>query len=279
MPHDMTHDIASIREWLAKEDYLPEDFSDMMIRKFLHSCYGSLERTKKCIERFATTRSTMPEIYTSRDVMKPNLQTAFSITAITTYEADGNEILIHELNDPGLEKFNFYDLMKTFGIQADYWLRHHPVFPEGHIIILDIKEYTLKVIPKVNIMLFRDYLLFLLEGMPVRVKEVHVVNCPSFVDKLYALVKPILPEDIRNIIRFHQTTEILHKYVNKKYLPIEFGGEAQSTAEQQKHWISMIEEQREWYLNDNTWKADLKKKPKNSVQNSMNGSFRTLSID
>jgi hypothetical protein len=37
---------------------------------------------------------------------------------------------------------------------------------------------------------------------------------------------------------------------------------------------------RKMFLNDELWKADLKKKPKSSaVENSMSGSFRTLAID
>ncbi|XP_049872147.1 alpha-tocopherol transfer protein-like [Pectinophora gossypiella] len=280
MPQDMSQDIASIREWLDKESYLPQDFEDMMIRKFLHSCYGSLERTKKCIERFTTTRATMPELYTSRDPTSSKLQTAFSITSVTTYEAGENELLCHQLDDPNLENFNFYDLLKTFAIQADYWLKTHDFYPEGHIIVLDIKDYILKIITKVNIMYFRDFLLYLLEGMPVRVKEVHVVNCASYYEKLYALVRPVLPQEIRSIIKFHSTGEGLHEYLDRKYIPKEYGGDAQSMKEQQKEWVKLIVEKRQWWLNDNMWKADLKKKPKsNAVENTMSGSFRTLSID
>lgn len=38
--------------------------------------------------------------------------------------------------------------------------------------------------------------------MPVRLKQVHVVNCPSYYDKLYALVKPALPEEINDLVSF-----------------------------------------------------------------------------
>lgn len=36
--------------------------------------------------------------------------------------------------------------------------------------------------------------------MPVRVKQVHAVNCPSYYEKLYALIKPVLPAEICNIV-------------------------------------------------------------------------------
>ncbi|XP_026749978.2 alpha-tocopherol transfer protein-like [Galleria mellonella] len=281
MPQEVNdQDIVSIKEWIAKENYLPRDLDDIMLRKFLHSCYGSLERTKKCIEKFCTTRALLSELYTSRDPTSSKMASSFSITNVTTYKAEDNEILIHQLNDPLLEKFSFYDVLKSFTIQADYWLRDYDFFPSGHIIVLDIKDYTLKIIPKVNIMYFRDFLIFLLEAMPVRVKQVHVVNCPSYYDKLYALVKSALPSEICDIIKFHSNVESLQQRIGKKFLPAEYGGEAQSMKEQNQEWITKILKDRKMFLNDNLWKADLKRKPKsNSIENSMSGSFKTLSID
>ncbi|KAM3965543.1 alpha-tocopherol transfer protein-like [Aphomia sociella] len=281
MPQEINEqDIVSIKEWIAKEPYLPQDLDDFMLRKFLHSCYSSLEKTKKCIERFCSTRATLSELYTSRDPTSPKVTTAFSITSVATYEADENEILIHQLNDPSLDKFSFYDILKSFTIQADFWLRVHDFFPQGHIIVLDIKDYTLKIIPKINIMYFRDFILYLLEGMPVRVKQVHAINCPSYYEKLYALIKPALPAEICNIITFHSDTESLRQAIDKKFLPIEYGGDAPSMKEQHYDWVRKIIENKKMFLNDNLWKADLKRKPKNNVvENAMSGSFRTLSID
>ncbi|CAH0399449.1 unnamed protein product [Chilo suppressalis] len=279
MPQDSNADVASIREWLSKEPRLPKDIDDFMLRKFLHSCYGSLEKTKKCIERFCDTRANMPEVYTSRDPTSAKLKTAFSITAVTTWDAGNNEILIHQLDDPTLEHFSNYDVLKAFSIQADYWLKVHDRFPDGHIIVIDIKDYTLKIIPKVNIMFFRDFLVYLLEGMPVRVKQVHIVNCPSYIDKLFSLVKPALPTEICNIITFHEKPEGLVRSIGKQYLPTEYGGVAGGMKQQHMEWVQTIQEQRSMF-NDNLWKSDLKKKSKSSASiNSMTGSFKSLCID
>lgn len=278
----MSNDIELIREWLVKEDYLPQDFDDMMIKKFLHSCYGSLEQTKKCIERFSISRSNLAEVFTDRDPTSKNLQTAFSITSLTTYMAGNNELLIHQLDDPDLEKFDFYDLIKTFLIQADYWLEKVPIFPDGHICLLDIQHYNLKIIPKSNIFFFNKFITFLLEAMPVRLKEIHVFNCPVYYERLYCLVKTVLPQNIRDIIRFYPNVKSLHKSIDKKYLPIELGGEASSMKEQQVKWVKEIQADRKMFLDDNLWRAIIKRKPKNvdiDSDENLNGSFRILNID
>ncbi|KAJ0175101.1 hypothetical protein K1T71_009242 [Dendrolimus kikuchii] len=264
MSKDMEQDIVLIREWLSKEDFLPQDFDDMMIKKFLHSCYGSLEQTKKCIEKFCTSRSNLIEMYTDRDPTSKKLKTAFSITSISTYMAGNNELLIHQLDDPYLENFEFYDVLKSFLIQADYWLQKVPNFPDGHICLLDIQHYNLKIISKSNIFYFNKFLIYLLEAMPVRLKEIHVFNCPIYYDRLYCLVKTVLPQYIRDLVRFHPNVESLHKEINKKYLPIELGGEAPSMKEQQAYWVNEIQNDRKMFLDENLWKADLKRKPKSA---------------
>ncbi|XP_061719877.1 alpha-tocopherol transfer protein-like [Cydia pomonella] len=275
---DFGHDVTSIREWLTKEPHLPQDFSDLMIRKFLHSCYGSLERTKKCIDRFCTTRGVMSEIYTDRDPCSNKLKSAFDITTVATFMAGDQEILIHQLDDPTLERFVFYDLIKAFSLQADFWINDLENYPEGHIIIMDIKDYSLRMLPKCNIMFFRDFLLFLLEAMPVRVKSVNVINYPSYYEKLFALVKPVLPAYIIDVIKFHPDQSSLHKSISKQYLPSEYGGEAGSMRAQHCDFVKNIQDKRDYYKNDNLWKADLKKKPK-GIESAMTGSFKTLSID
>ncbi|XP_047505621.1 alpha-tocopherol transfer protein-like [Pieris napi] len=274
----MSKDVAFIKEWMAKEAYLPRDIDDMLIQKFLHSCYGSLEKTKKCIDRFCSTRSQLSEIYTNRDPQSDSIKTIFSVTRVCAYKAGDDEILIHHYDDPEFEHFAFYDLLKTLTVQADYWINFHNVFPRGHIVILDMSCFSLKMVPKSNIMYFRDFILFLLEGMPVRVHKVYGINAPSYYDKLYSLVKPVLPAELCNIIHFFHDYESLHKHIDKKYLPVEYGGDAPSTKTENQDWIKRINEQRKMFLDDNLWKADLKMRPKSDC-NAMNGSFRTLSID
>ncbi|XP_028043692.1 alpha-tocopherol transfer protein-like [Bombyx mandarina] len=280
MQIDYERDISLIREWLAKEDYLPQDLGDMLLKKFIHSCYGSLEKTKQCIDKFCVGRTNTPELYTFRDPTASKLKTAFSITSVTTYEAGEDEIVIHELDDPNLERFEFYDLLKTFAMQADYWLNNIPLFPRGHIVLIDAKHFYLKIVSRVNIFFFKQFLVYLLEAMPVRIKQIHVYNSPAYYDKLFSLVKPVLPQEICDMIKFHLEIEGLYAHVDKKYLPVELGGEAPSMKDQQKKWVKIITESRDMYLNDNLWKADMKKRAKSKgADTAMNGSFRSLSID
>ncbi|CAB3260691.1 unnamed protein product [Arctia plantaginis] len=273
-------DVETIKNWLAKETHLPKNFDDVAIKKFLYSCHNSLERTKKCIEEQCMRRANMPEIFTNRDPLSQRLQNALSITSVTTYKDGKDEILFHLLKEVP-SNFDFYDCLKTFTLQVDIWIKlPFDVLPENHIAVYDIKQYTLKLVAKANIFYFQKFILYLLETMPVRLKQIHVINCPSFYEYLYNLVKPTLPENVCNLIHFHTDYTGLHKFINKKNLPKEYGGDSESMAHQNESWINHINGNRKMFLDDSFWKADLSQKVSNSgVDTSMNGSFKTLQFD
>ncbi|CAH0718272.1 unnamed protein product, partial [Brenthis ino] len=278
MPQHSKQDLLSIKEWMSKEPYLPQDLDDKMLIWFLHSCYFSLEATKRCINRFCITRAQMPEVYISRDPLSDNIRNMLDHIVLGIYEFDGKDVVIHKLDDPTLDNFNFYDYLKTLTIQGDTWIKYHPNLPDGHYIVIDMSCFSFKLVSKINIMYLRDFILYLLEGMPVRVKKVIGINAPSYYEKLYALVKPVLPAEIIDVIHFFTDYESLHQFVDKKYLPVEYGGEAQSMYEQNQEWRKKFDRERKFFLDDNVWKADTKKISK-IANNTMSGSFRTLSID
>lgn len=36
--------------------------------------------------------------------------------------------------------------------------------------------------------------------MPIRLKQVHIVNAPSFIDKLHALMKPFMKQEVNELV-------------------------------------------------------------------------------
>lgn len=115
--------------------------------------------------------------------------------------------------------------------------------------------------------------------MPVRLKQIHLFNCPSYVDKLYALIKPCLPQDIRDIVQFHTNIESVYAVIGKQYLPTELGGEAGSLKEAHLEMVKGVQSAsfRKKFQDDTMWKAGPKKEINKSK--SLNTNFKTLSID
>lgn len=85
----------------------------------------------------------------------------FFYRMVSSYKWGDIEILIQKFDDPNMERYVFYDFLRTHTLQGDYWV-HRPFLAEGQYIILDMADYTLKMVSKTNIMYLRDYLLFML---------------------------------------------------------------------------------------------------------------------
>lgn len=69
-------DINYLKEWtqnLDKTKCVPKDLSDKQLVLFYNACYGDLERTKVCIEKYYSCRKNAPEFFDNRRVSAPEM--------------------------------------------------------------------------------------------------------------------------------------------------------------------------------------------------------------
>lgn len=70
-------DFNSLKEWTKKLDkskYVPKDLTDKQLLLFYNACYGDIERSKTCIERYYNLRKNTPEIFDNRCLSSDELQ-------------------------------------------------------------------------------------------------------------------------------------------------------------------------------------------------------------
>lgn len=283
-------DLVAIKDWLSKQPHLPNDVDEIILRRFLTSCNYSLERAKRTIDLFFTIRSTAPELFCKRDPWAPEIRRVFEVTDMLPlpYKTKENyKVFIYRLKNPDMDLFNFVDAVKTFFMLADTRLTEDEDIPAGEIPIFDSANVSLKFISKVNLSVLRKYMLYTQEAMPIRLKQVHVINAPSYIGKLHAICKPFLKTEVAKLIKFHEPdSDTLYKDIPQDILPTEYGGKAGSVDQIKREWIKRIEAKREWFLtNDVRWGVDEAMRPTNSEDDRVGkirdlpGSFRSLALD
>lgn len=282
-------DVEIMRKWLEKQPHLPPDMDDQLLRRFLYSCNYSLERTKKTIDSFYTIRSTTPELFANRDPFDKRIQEVFRITdqiPLPTLTPEKYRVFLQRISSPNsYDTYDFVDATKTFLMIADVRLKEEKEFPAGEVPIMDAANTSLKYLTKVVFPVMKKYMIYVQEGHPVKLQQIHVINCPPFIDKIFAVVKPLCSKEVIDMVHFHlPNSDTLYKFIPQQILPSEYGGEAGTIAEIKKVWKEQLEGNRAFFLNDRQWQVNESKRPLESKENNkeilnMQGSFRTLSID
>lgn len=75
--------------------------------------------------------------------------------------------------------------------------------------------------------LYNNFALNLQEGFGTKIKGIHILNAPTFVDRLVFLLKQALREKVASRLHVHNSYEDLHKHIPKEILPKDYGGDEQ----------------------------------------------------
>ncbi|CAH0399448.1 unnamed protein product [Chilo suppressalis] len=284
-------DLVNIKNWLCKQPHLPHDVDETLLRRFLASSGYSMERAKRTIDLFFTIRSNSPEIFSMRDPWSAEIRRVFEITDLIPLPKKTNEnykVFLYRLRSPDMDLFNFVDAVKTFFMLADTRLTEEDDIPDGEIPIFDSANVSLKFIPKINLSVMRKYMLYSQEALPIRLKQVHVINAPAYIGKIHAICKPFLKAEVAKMIKFHEpNSDTLYKDIPRELLPDEYGGKAGCLDDIKRHWVKRMEAKRDWFLSsDKRWAVEESLRPPaacadpraRSVRD-LPGSFRSLAFD
>lgn len=139
-------------------------------------------------------------------------------------------------------------MMKVFDMVSMFWLAQVGTYP-GHVVLMDFKGSTVSHFTKIGLLHMKKYLMYFQEALPVRVKGIHFINTPPFIDLLLSLMKPFMSKELLDMARkiflnslhfyifsfqFHiygENYESLYKFIPRKCLPKDYGGEAPKISE------------------------------------------------
>lgn len=120
----------------------------------------------------------------------------------------------------------------------------------GEHFIVDGKGFTLRQLFEIakNISSVGFFIKYIQEYIPFNIKSFHVVNCSSVIDKIFALLRPIINKELLHVIHFHKDgLGDLHEQVPKDSLPLEFGGDLGTVDEMHRNFVEIFKSKR--YLN------------------------------
>ncbi|XP_071443165.1 alpha-tocopherol transfer protein-like [Hetaerina americana] len=284
-PSKNEESLQHIKDWMEKQPHLPQMIDDQRLMTFLRGCKFSLEKTKRKLDMYYTMRTALPEFFANRDPTRPEIQQVFkdiNMPPLPGLTPEGRRVAVMRAN--GNELGTVSEDFKVALMIGDIRLKEEEVGVAGDVYILDATVATASQFSKVTPLLIKKFLVCVQEAYPVKLKEVHVVNVSPLVDSIVTFVKPFLKEKIRERIHIHSDgLESLYKFVPKEMLPQEYGGNAGPISEINEQWRKKLESYREWFLEQESVKADESKRQEKSRSYDdlfgVDGSFRKLTID
>ena len=70
----------------------------------------------------------------------------------------------------------------------------------GDIVIIDLNGLTFKHLAKINFQTLRIFMNYIQNGIPIRNRGTHLINCPNFIDLMMATVRPFISNDLLKLV-------------------------------------------------------------------------------
>uniref|UniRef100_W8BTC1 Alpha-tocopherol transfer protein n=2 Tax=Ceratitis capitata TaxID=7213 RepID=W8BTC1_CERCA len=280
-----------LEKWLKTQPHLPQAIEKPVLVRFIYSMFGDVEAAQRLIELNYALRNKHPHIFLQRDPTDQESQQLLQVADLLPLPGltpDKNKLLLYRLIDYEADKFNFTASIKVFFMMADlrFVIPDEAGMCDGEVPIFDMAGYSLRHVARTVFSSLRVYMKFVQEAHPVRLKAIHVLNCPSYLDKVLTVVKPFIKSEVFKLIHFHlPNADTPYKHFPRDMLPAEYGGKAGSVSELKEKWVKLLAEKRDYLMNPDAWKIDKSKKVKAATTETNQGteqvceSLRTLEFD
>uniref|UniRef100_A0A1B6CMW7 CRAL-TRIO domain-containing protein n=1 Tax=Clastoptera arizonana TaxID=38151 RepID=A0A1B6CMW7_9HEMI len=286
--HKLTANVKIVKDWFRSQPHLPQHFDERIIPVFLRGCKHDLEKTKKKLDTYFTLRSNIPEFFQQRcptgwDVVNAfRVMKAFPLPQLTP---DGYRITIHQITNLSDCEFIATHIYKALCMIGDIRLIEESAI-SGDIFIFDVQHVTMSHITRLANPQLRKILHCTQDGYPQRLKEIHLINAPPYIDKIVNMFKMFMKNKMRNRFYIHKKHDTLSNFFPVSILPEDYGGNEPSMNTMQDQWVKKLESYKEWFLKQEKIKTEEELRPAKTTFDYENtqyfgcvGVFKQLSID
>ncbi|XP_026728105.1 alpha-tocopherol transfer protein-like [Trichoplusia ni] len=276
-----------VEAWLQKQDHLAEAnkyLNKVLIERVYLIAKGSIEATKRRMERLLTSRGMMPELVLNRSVEE--FETLWDVVNYVPlpklHPTDMSRVMVTQFLTEKLEPFSILSYFRYCFLIGEYRISFDYTPSERYVI--DLTNIHLGLLSKLNPIVVKKAEVLCTEGIGTKIKGIHILNAPPFVDKLVFLLKQALREKVANRVHVHSTYEDLHKHIPREMLPKDYGGDEPSVAKLSEQWKEHLKTDEAKRLIKETEKlvSDESKRQTskfNEEYMGMPGSFRKLTVD
>lgn len=247
---------------IESEGNMPSNLNEVILLRYLKFFNGNVEKALKRLIGSMNVRNSYSHIFFSRDTKDPllrKLSDYVEMVLLPKLTPQNNRIIVTRLIDFSTENIpDFDEILRVssmiFDVAAITPENDGEKLADGEILVYDLNGLTAKHLTKLSLSSLRGFFKYMSEAHLMRIREIHLINCSSLVDKLFVLLRPFVGKAMQ-IMHFHQPdTETLFDFVPKNILPVELGGIDGSIEKTKRFWLEKTEANRDFVVDDEQWK-------------------------
>uniref|UniRef100_A0A182JKZ8 Uncharacterized protein n=1 Tax=Anopheles atroparvus TaxID=41427 RepID=A0A182JKZ8_ANOAO len=223
----LASDVQRLGDWARTQPHLPSiNESELML--FLHSNYYDLEAAQRTIESYYTFRTSCKNMFGNRDFNREAIQIAMNVVDLALLPeltAEGYRVMLAKVVDSDTSKFSLNSILVLVTMCVDVAIWEEGC-NNGSIIIIDMDGIHLGHLAKLGIFTLKDLLYYIQEGLPIRMKGLHLVNVVPFIDRIMTMIRPFIKKELLEVLHLHTGMDTLYTHMPQRLLPADYDGMA-----------------------------------------------------
>ncbi|XP_029155352.1 alpha-tocopherol transfer protein-like isoform X2 [Nylanderia fulva] len=226
-PELQKESVARLRELLKAEIDLKSPFhNDAWLIRFLRPCKYYPESSLQLIKQYYNFKARHSVFDNLKPSREKNIFDQNILTVLPIRDQYGRRMLVVEIGKKWKHnKCSLDEIFKGCVLYLEAAMLEPSTQIAGAVVIFDMDGLTLQQAWQFTPPFAKRLVDLLQEAMPLRIKNLHIVNQPYVFNMVFALFKPFLKEKFKSRIIFHGSDrKSLHGYISPKCLPANYGG-------------------------------------------------------
>ncbi|XP_074028766.1 cellular retinaldehyde binding protein isoform X2 [Leptinotarsa decemlineata] len=281
--------LAHLREWIRQNPDIENCImDDNFLLSFLRVKKFSIPMAQQTLLKYLNFRKKFNHIMCDLDYTDPKINELIDsgyIFVSPFRDSYGRRVIIYDTSRFDLQKFNGNDLSRAHIITYETLISDEDNQILGVNHVGDIGGVGPGYLTLFSITEFGYLIKWGEQSFPLRHKEINLINVPTAVKYIYDFAVSLMSQKLKDRLVVHASRDRLHEKVDKRCLPLEFGGEMPAK-EMIEMWKEELAAKRKRLMSLDAMNLlsdrGIIRRKKPSVQDdegSLPGSFRKLELD
>lgn len=223
------HALQQLRHWVLKHPGIKNCRTDaVFLLRFLRTKKFSVPLAQDMLERYLTIRQLYPNWFQNLDINDPDMEAIIDsgyLVPLPQRDHHGRQVILSCAGRFDPYKFTSAQMARAHSLVVETLMDEEENQVHGYSHVNDESGLTMGHLSAWSLTDIRNMLRCIQNSTPMRHKETHFINIPSYATKIIEFAVSLLNDKLKGRVLVHKNLDELKRAVDPKILPKEYGGE------------------------------------------------------